>query len=80
MKDYIEFEKAKETAKTWNEEYNKCQEYTDSWYFYLDDGQTRMGGDTGIVVLKSGGNILRPQYYFMDDKRDFEAVGDEFDI
>lgn len=34
------------------------------------------GGDTGIVIIKEDGHVLRPQYYFLDPKWNAKKVGE----
>ena len=54
----ITLEQATQIAHARNKDYNGLEEYEDAWYFFLDDGITRTGGDTGIVVLKESGETM----------------------
>ena len=73
MRNLISFEEAKKKAHDYDAVLNECAEYSDAWFFYLNDGQTREGGPhSGIVILKSGGGMLKSYEYFMSDK--YEAI------
>lgn len=72
----VSFEDAKKIALERNKEYNRCQKYEDAYYFYLDDGIMRDGGDVGIIVEKETGEIIRPYMYFIGSKRRVKEVGE----
>lgn len=75
MKNLISYEDAIKKAKECNPEYNECEEYTDAYYCYINDGIERIGGDTGVIIEKNGGNLLRWAQYFMDDTRKSASTG-----
>lgn len=75
MKNFISMEEATKIAKEHNPEYNECEEFTDAYWFYLNDGVERTGGDTGVIVEKNGGNVLRWVQYFMDSNRKVTSTG-----
>lgn len=77
----ITFEEAKKAALTRDENYNECQETTDAWYFYTNDGEENIGGTAiGVVVEKKSGRMLMPYEYFLDGNRKFEEVNEPFAI
>lgn len=75
MGKVIAFDEALAMAKKRNSNYNEVEEYTDAWYFYINDGNERMGGDTGIVIEKKGGKMLLPFMFFMDGDRKTASTG-----
>lgn len=74
MKNLITFEEAFEKAKMRSKKYNECAEYSDGWYFYENNGVEMTGGDIGVVILKSGGDMVSPTLYFMSGKYDAENL------
>ncbi len=71
----LSIEEATAIAKQCNTEYNECEEYIDAYWFYLNDGIERVGGDTGVIIEKAGGRILKWTQYFMDDSRKCTSTG-----
>lgn len=81
MKNFVPMEEAIRIAKKWNEKVNKMQEFTDGYYFYIDDGIRREGGgDCGFLIEKNGGRILCWSDYFMDENRKIIEIGEVRDI
>ena len=69
MKNLITYEEARKTALEYDPALNESAEYSDAWFFYLNDGEFRVGGaHSGIVILKDGGKKLLGYEYFMSDK------------
>lgn len=71
----LSLEEATLIAKNCNPEYNECEEYIDAYWFYINDGAERIGGDTGVIIEKAGGRILKWVQYFMDDNRKCTSTG-----
>lgn len=69
----ITLEQAIDIAVNRNEKYNAVQEYADAYEFFIDDGEIRYGGgDNGVIIEKSTGNVLRWAEYFMRKKNVIE--------
>lgn len=77
-KNIITIEEAKERAKNIDSEINCYQEYNSAFFFFVNNGIEYCGGSqTGFVILKDGGNILKPYEYFMSSNRKIKMIGDE---
>lgn len=77
MSDTVTAAEAVKIAVRWNSKIDTYQEYNDAYFFYIDDGEERIGGpDCGFAVLKQGGSILRWNEYFMDAGRECEETGE----
>ena len=73
----ISLEEAINIAKETNPNYDAVQEYADAYEFFVDDGEIKIGGgDGGIVVEKKNGNVLRWSQYFMDANRNVIEIGE----
>lgn len=76
MKNLITFDEAVKKAKGFYDKYNECEEFADAWYFYVNDGNTYIGGiQSGVIVEKSGGKVLGWAEYFMDSNRKVIETG-----
>lgn len=79
MAQQISFEEAKEIAKRFGRHVDRCQEYTEAYWFYKDYGEIYMdGGDQGKVILKKDGKVLLPCQFFLGYDGEVEQVGEEF--
>lgn len=81
MKNLITFEEATTKAKKRNPKYNEAEEYSDAWYFYINDGTFRTGGDgMGLVVMKDGGAVKLPYEFFMNSDSTSVSTGKIYKI
>lgn len=77
----ISFEEARIVAWERNPRYGAAQEYDIAWHFYLNDGITRIGGDTGIIVLKEDGTMIRPYEFFLGDcYKNIKEIGESIEF
>ena len=69
-------ERALEIAKKILPRVDVVEEYSDAYYFYIDDGNIYIGGNASVIVEKKTGNIIEWADYFLNDKRHIVEIGE----
>ena len=76
IKDMLDIIQASQIARIWNKKYDTVQEYFDGYYFFIDDGQDRAGGeDSGTIIHKGDGRRISIADYFLSGKYDAVDIG-----